>query len=352
MNGARPLLVTEDPDLVDDVLRLAAAGSVEVHLAAEPESARRAWALAPLVLVGVDRAGSLAAARLPRRRDVVVVARDPSPEDWQVAVALGAEHVARLPEAERWIIDRLADSGEGAPRNGAVVAVIGAGSGAGASTLAVALALTAAGQGCRTLLVDADPLGGGIDLLLGAEDLPGVRWADLSDTRGRLSTTTLHQNLPSIGGVSILSWGRDGGSALPVEAMASVLDAGERGSDLVVVDVTRDLDPVGELVLARARDVLLVTTPHVRAAAAASRLASALQVRSASVRLVLRADARGIDEDAVVTAIGLPVAAHLPHVPVLSRCADDGERPGLRDAYGRGVARLAASLVPEPARTA
>ena len=352
MNGVRPLLVTQDPDLIDDVLRLAAAGSVEVHLAPDAEGARSAWALAPLVLVGADRATALAAARLPRRRDVVVVSRDPSPDDWQVAVTLGAEHVARLPDAERWIIDRLADSGEGAPRNGAIIAVVGAGGGAGASTLAVTLSLAAAAQGSRTLLVDADPLGGGIDLLLGAEDLPGVRWADLTDTRGRLSATTLQQHLPSIGGVSVLSWGRDGTSSLPADAVASVLDAGERGSDLVIVDVARCLDASSDVVLARAHDVLLVTTPHVRAAAAASRLAETLQARSTSVRAVLRADARGIDEDAVTSAIGLPVAARLPHTPALVRCADDGEPPPVRDAYGRAVARLVADLVPGHGRVA
>ena len=55
MNGARPLLVSNDADLIDDVLRLAAANGVEVHLAADAEGARSRWQLAPLVIVGCGR---------------------------------------------------------------------------------------------------------------------------------------------------------------------------------------------------------------------------------------------------------------------------------------------------------
>ena len=58
MNTARPLLVSGDPDLIDDVLRLAAANGVEVHLATDAEAARSHWVLAPLVLVGADAAAA------------------------------------------------------------------------------------------------------------------------------------------------------------------------------------------------------------------------------------------------------------------------------------------------------
>jgi secretion/DNA translocation related CpaE-like protein len=123
---------------------------------------------------------------MTRRRDVVLIAREPSPECWQNAVALGAEHVVSLPEAERWLIDRLADTEEGPTRNGRIVGVMGAGAGAGASTFAVTLALGAAARSLRVLLVDGDPLAGGLELLLGMEDMPGIRWDDLADSRGRL----------------------------------------------------------------------------------------------------------------------------------------------------------------------
>ena len=59
-----------------------------------------------------------------------------------------------------------ADDDAGPTRaRGAVIAVIGGRGGAGASVFATALAHSAT----EALLVDLDPWGGGIDLLLGAE---------------------------------------------------------------------------------------------------------------------------------------------------------------------------------------
>lgn len=335
MNGTRPLLVSNDPDLIDDVVRLAAANGVEVHLATDAEAARSHWVLAPMVLVGSDAAARVAAAQLPRRRDVVLVGRTPTPEDWQHAVGLGAEHVVCLPDAERWLIDRLADSGEGTSRDGAVVAAIGAGGGAGASTFAAGLALAAAARSLRVLLIDADPLGGGLDVLLGIEDASGVRWPDVAETRGRLSAAALDQALPHVGGVAILSSARGRTTSLPPESLTAVLDAGERGFDLVVVDLPRHLDQAAEIALARADEALIVSVNRVRSIAAAAGLAAALESRCASVGLVLRSDATGVSEDAVRTALSLPIRATLPHVPGLASRADNGEPPSLRDAYGR-----------------
>jgi secretion/DNA translocation related CpaE-like protein len=337
MNAQRPLLISNDTELVDDVLRLAAANSVEVHLATDAESARSRWQLAPLVLVGADAGLQVASARMTRRRDVVLVAREPSADTWQNAVAVGAEHVAALPEAERWLIDRLADSSEGPPRDGRVVAVIGSGSGAGASTFAVTLALSAA-RSMRSLLVDADPLGGGLDVLLGIEDVPGIRWSDLSETRGRLGIHSLEQALPSHGGLSVLSWGRTGPTTLSIEAASAVLDAAVRGFDLVVVDVPRHLDATAELVLSRADVTILVTSNRVRATAAAARVLEQLDGRSGAIRLVVRMDPKGLRDDAVQAALGVPVVARLPVVASLPTRADDGEPPTVGDGYGRACA--------------
>jgi secretion/DNA translocation related CpaE-like protein len=305
-----------------------------------------------MVLVGADAGGGVAAAGLPRRRDVVLVGHAPTPADWQSAVSLGAEHVVCLPDAERWLIDRLADSGEGTPRGGAVIAVVGAGGGAGASTFAATLALAAASWSLRVLLVDADPISGGLDVLLGIEDLPGVRWADLSDTRGRLSAVSLDQALPHIGGVAVLSSGRGGASAITPEALAAVLDAGERGFDLVVVDVPRQLHAAGELVLARAAEALLVVQNRVRSAAAAARLLTVVEPRCASLGIVLRTDARGVSDEAVRSALSAPILARIPQVPALVARADEGEPPSLRDSYGKACLAALRSMATTLARAA
>jgi secretion/DNA translocation related CpaE-like protein len=352
MNRTRPLLVSGDPDLIDDILRLAAANGVEVHLATDAEAARSHWVLAPMVLVGPDVAARVAAAQLPRRRDVVLVGHAATPEDWQRAVSLGAEHVVCLPDAERWLIDRLADSGEGAPRDGAVVAVVGTGGGAGASTFSAGLALAAASRSLRVLLIDADPVGGGLDVLLGIEDAAGVRWPDLADTRGRLSAASLEQALPHVGGVAVLSSGRDGATMLSPESLTAVLDAGERGFDLVIVDLPRHLDQAGEIALARADEALLVCANRVRSTAAAARVAATIESRCASVGLVLRVDAKGVSEDAVRAALSLPIRASLPHTPALATRADNGEPPSLRDSYGRACHAALRTMATTLARVA
>src|SRR6185295_2350808 len=108
--------------------------------------------------------------------------------------------VAVLPEAEKWLIDRLLEAAEPAAE-APVIGVIGGRGGAGASVLATALALTAAEAGLRPLLIDADPLGGGLDLLLDAEREPGLRWPGLSTVRGRLQPALLRSELVQVDGI-------------------------------------------------------------------------------------------------------------------------------------------------------
>src|SRR5204863_6109651 len=121
------------------------------------------------------------------------------PPEWTVADELGAEHLVTLPTGEGWLAGRLRKVVEGAPA-GQVVAVVGGRGGAGASVFSAGLAVTAARAGWRTLLVDADPLGGGVDLVLGWEALDGLRWPALSGASGRVSPPALVGALPRRGG--------------------------------------------------------------------------------------------------------------------------------------------------------
>lgn len=335
MKARRPLLVSGDSDLIDDVLRLAAANAIEVHLATDAESARGHWQLAPLVIVGADAGPAVASSRMSRRRDVVVVTRTPSAEVWECAVALGAEHVVALPDAERWLIDRLADSGEGPTRGGRVVAIVGAGGGAGASTFAATLAVVGAARSLRVLLVDADPTGGGLDVLLGIEDVAGVRWPDLAETRGRIGSDSLGGALPVAQGAAVLSWGRSGAVTVAPEALSAVLEAGVRGYDLVIVDTPRHRDTLTDTVLSHAREALLVTTNRVRSVSAAARILDGLRARCAATSLVLREAPKGVLDDAVLAALDAPVVARLPASNAVAARADNGEPPAVRDAYGR-----------------
>ncbi|MYQ49595.1 septum formation initiator, partial [Streptomyces sp. SID4985] len=190
--AARPLIVTEDALLLDDLLRLcAAAGATpEVHHCVPDLGG---WSEAPLVLVGDDAARRVRGAA--RRRGVVLVGRDQDdPDVWKRAVEIGADHVLMLPDGEQWLVDRIADVAEGVGRPALTVGVIGGRGGAGASTLACALAVTSAREGVRTLLVDADPLGGGLDVLLGGESAEGLRWPAFAASRGRVGGGALEES--------------------------------------------------------------------------------------------------------------------------------------------------------------
>lgn len=205
------------------------------------------------------------------------------------------------------------------------------GAGAGASTLSAALSLTAVGLGWAALLVDADPLGEGIDLVLGGEAAAGLRWPDLVATRGRLSPPALHDALPRVDGLPVLSWDRGGDLALPAEALGAVLDAGVRGSRLTVVDLPRHPGDATLAALARSDVVLLVVRAEVRAAAAAARVALAVAPHTRDLRVVVRGPApSGLPADAVAGSLGLPLAGRLRAEPGLSAALERGEPPARR----------------------
>ena len=349
---ARPLAVTADPDLLEELLRLAATAAVELEVAPDVGAAAGAWRSAPFVVLGDDAARAALRGRqrraLPRRDDVVLVGADLDDADvWQRAVQVGAEHVVFLPDAEVWLVERLADAadrptGPEAP----VVAVVGGRGGAGATTLACSLALTAARGDRRTLLVDGDPLGGGIDLVFGGEAHQGLRWPDLRATKGRLPASALTGALPRMSGLSVLSWDRGDTPAVPVEAVQAVLGAGRRGHELVVVDLPRTVDEVVRAVLAEATLTLLVVPAEVRAAAAASRVASSVALLCRDLRVVVRGPSPGgLSAEAVSRVLGLPLAGDLSAEDDLDTDLEKGRPPPRR---GRGpLARLCGGLLHE-----
>jgi secretion/DNA translocation related CpaE-like protein len=333
--GGRPLLLTAHPGLLDDLLRLCAAAGVEAQTVSDPGAARSAWLRAPLVVVGADVAERTARRGLGRREGVVLVGLDQeSPHVWEQAVAVGAAEVAILPAQEAWLAERLADAAEGSPGAALVVATLGGRGGAGATTLAAALAVTGQRAGQRTTLVDGDPLGGGIDLVLGGEDTGGPRWPDLAGTRGRVGAGVLHEVLPRVGGLTVLSWDRGERRSVPREAMAAVLSAAGRGGDLVVVDLPRHLDPAAEEALGRCDVALLVVPAEVRATAAAARVAASAALVAGDLRVVVRGPApAGLAATVVADALGLPLAGSLRPEPGLAEALERGEPPARR---GRG----------------
>jgi secretion/DNA translocation related CpaE-like protein len=323
---ARSLVLTADEGLLDDLLRLAAVAGAEIDVAADPVAARPRWQAAPLVVVGDDQAEA-AAAQLGRRRQVVLVARD-DPDVWRRGVGLGAEQVVFLPDSEQWLVERFADVAEGKSREATVVAVVGGRGGAGASVLAAGLAMTSARRKLSTMLIDLDPLGGGIDLLLGAEDCSGLRWPDFAQTRGRLAAATLRDELPERHGCTVLSWDRGSVSTVPAAAVHAVITAATRSCDVVVLDLPRRVDEATEEALSLCTCALLVVTVDVRAVAAAARVALQLTAMTPDVQVVVRGpSASGLGAAEVSDALGLPVAVEMNSEPRLHERLERGEPP-------------------------
>jgi len=340
---SRPLLVTDDPLVLEDLLRLAERAGAEVDVAPSSDVAGARWAAASVIIVGPDAVG---AGVRERRPGVVVVGTDLDDIDvWDRAAGLGAEHVVFLPDSEPWLIDLLAGATRPAGP-GRVVGVVGGRGGAGATSLAVALAVRAADTGWRTVLVDADPLGGGIDLALGVEDVPGPRWSALADGAGPVDGAgpTGVAGLPRAGEVTVLAVDRGDFPPPAAATVQGLLETVTATADLVVIDLPRSLSGAGAVAAGRCTTVLLVVPAEVRACAAAARVAAALAGRCRDVRVVVRGPAPGgLDATLVAGSLGLPLAGAMRPEPDLDRDLEQGLPPGRRS---RGpLSRLATALL-------
>ncbi|MDG4537006.1 septum site-determining protein Ssd [Streptomyces sp. AV19] len=329
--GARqggPLIITEDEAVLDDLLRLCAAAGALPEVAQGAAVRAEQWSGAPLVLVGDDCADRLPGA--PHREGVVLVGRDPDdPGVWRRAFRVGARSVAVLPDGEGWLVDRIADSVEGTEGPALTVGVTGGRGGAGASTLACALAVGAARAGRRTMLIDADPLGGGLDVLLGAERVEGLRWPAFAGSRGRVACRALEEALPEPHSLRLLSWDRGDRAAVPPEAVRAVLAAARRRGGVVVVDLPRAADDAAAEVLGQLDLGLLVVPSELRAVAAAHQVARSVGMMMGDLRMVVRGPcAPGLDGEEIARLLSLPLAGEVPEDAGLPQALAAGRPPG------------------------
>ncbi len=334
---ARPLVVTSDDQLLDQVLRLCAAVGVTPTVAVDASGAARAWRSAPFVVAGGDAVGGLARAGLSRRASVFVTTTGAA--SYAEAFALGAELMLTLPDDEDRAVEAFGAATEGRGE-ACVVTVQGACGGVGASTLAAVLALAAGRRGHRTLLVDADELGGGLDLLLGREDHDGLRWADVDATPGRLSGESLRRVLPSHEGVWLLSWGRGAAGTADPAAMTAVLAAAARSFDLVVVDLPRRVDDWSTAVLGRSTLATVLVPGEVRGLAGSARLLAAVREAAPATGVLVRTRPRGLDVPTVAEAVEVPVLGRLRDDRRLAAAVDLGDGPWRSRTHRRCASAL------------
>ncbi|WP_434451675.1 septum site-determining protein Ssd [Lentzea sp. E54] len=326
-----PIALLTDSDLLDEVLRVAAAADCPLDRAADVTALRSHWHTAPLVLLDPPAVSACLDAGFPRRSGVLVVHGGDPP--WAPAVALGADGVLELPVEGRLLVTALTDLGEGPPSDrGRVVSFMGGRGGAGASILATACGREAVAQGGDAMLVDCDPLGGGIDLALGTESDEGARWPGVHCSGGRVPMSALRAALPTSGNLSVLACDRAGPDPEPA-AVAAVLDAGRRAGCTVVCDLPRHPTAAASAALDRTDLTVLVVPAEVRATAAASRVASRLLTHGRNLRLVVRGPSPGnLKPTEMAEVIGVPLLTHMRPEPGLPEVLERGRFP--RNAKG------------------
>ncbi|MGV0715100.1 septum site-determining protein Ssd [Mycolicibacterium sp. XJ662] len=352
------LALIHDPTLRADIDRVCAAVGLHAVYASEPSS-RKVWTGAAAVLLDLGAARCCAERALPRRARVVLVGRsEPVAAEWEAAIAVGAQRVIALPDQDAELMAELADAAEqvreDAPR-GAVVAVLAGRGGAGASVFATALARTATQvtHASGAMLVDADPWSGGIDLVLGSEAVPGLRWPDLMLQGGRLTYAALRDALPHRHGVTVLSCTRAGGDIDPAP-LGSVIDAGSRGGVTVVCDVPRRSTTAAETALASADLVVVVVPADVRSCAAAATVARWVMTVNPNAGLVVRGPAPGgLQSRQVAEIVELPLLAAMRPQPSVARILEsDGLRLRRRSPLALAAGRVLTVLREHPVAAA
>lgn len=339
MKSSRFVLLTIDEGTSDAVLAAAAAHGVAVDVVTSAPECLARWPDAGLVLVGADAAAALASLGPKRRGGVYLVGSAPEQlARW--SVPLGGQVIV-LPEGLAALSAVLADDGSS---GGPVVAVVGGSGGIGASTLAAGLAVAARRRGLAAALVDVDPLGGGIDLLLGAERTPGWRWPRLVGARGEV--TDVRRFLPQVDGLTVVSMGRPSPGqpaedAPSAESVRAVLGALSRHHRLVVLDAGRAPLASARPALASCAATFLVSGTCVRAVAEASAVLRSVEL--AEPRAVVRTSPGSrVPGEVVGRALGVAVAGALPEDRSLVRAAEQGDPPGRvgRGRWPRAVGRL------------
>ncbi|MGB0962585.1 MAG: septum site-determining protein Ssd [Mycobacterium sp.] len=361
------LAVIDGKALKTDIDRVVAAAGLPVARTSDPSS-RRVWTSAAAILLDARAARRCAERGMPRRARVFLVGNaEPGPADWEAAVAVGAQGVMTLPAGDSDLMAALSDAAEASPASGnrgvrgPVVAVLAGRGGAGASVFATALAQESA----ESLLIDGDPWGGGLDLVLGSETEPGLRWPDLSSAGGRLSYAALRDALPGRRGVSLLSGGRvlpgdpSGGeirssdsrcSEIKPVPLSAVIDAGSRAGVTVVCDVARQPTPAAETALAAADLVVLITTADVRSCAASAAIALWASAGNPNTGVLVRGPSPGgLRPTDIAQIVGLPVLASMrPEPGIRPRLERGGLRLGRRSPLAGAARKVLAVLCQNP----
>ncbi|MDR0284905.1 MAG: P-loop NTPase [Propionibacteriaceae bacterium] len=335
-------LVSTDVRLIRVAEASAAAVGASLAVVAQPEELRLSWRNAASVLIGSDQLESVHALALPAREQVYLLGfpdarerlcRWSAPLGASVIVLADGREPTLGQDGAKWLSRVIAGRAPAAD-TGTVVAVRGGAGGVGTSTLAASLAVLAAKRPLSVALVDGDVTGGGLDLLLGAENAPGWRWDKLRSATGQIAD--IASMLPRVEGVTLVSMERIDPRPPPAAAYEAVVDCLARTHDLVLIDAGRTM------IEAR---TLLVTNQTVRSLAAA-RLAAKF---SGDTGLVVRKGGCVSPREAA-RVLDLPLVGVIPSLRDLTTLADRGVPPLVSGRWKRACTRVLAWCLGEAGR--
>lgn len=344
------LVSITDPVLHPEAINIAAATGMDIIDTSNPRDIVRHAPKAAAILV--DATTATHAGGIHPRGHLFLLHPEPGPVDWTLAVRIGAADAVILPAQSNKLLATLAAT-TAAPDSpspaaaASVIAVTGAVGGAGTSTLAVALALQLH-EIVPTVLVDADPVSPGMDLLLGCETTGGIRWADLSFRSGSIAAADLIAALPETeGGLPVLTADRggDGTSGITEDKLLRVIGTMHH-THCVVVDLPATAPFFAALTDACDFVVLLIPA-EVRAAAAASRIAHSLAARRIdTVGVVRHRGWSGLTAHDVADIVGVDVVGELGTVSQVPRVA---ETTGIRTlgALPRALRKAVRCVLPQ-----
>lgn len=232
--------------------------------------------------------------------------------------------------------------------NGCVIGVLGASGGLGVSTLATALAMRSALARGSSLLIDGHPRGGGLDVHLGVDGEPGLRWADLAAVRGEIEAAAVLSGLPCARGCRVLSWDRRPGVRLDGSGVALARGLATE-SIVTVIDLPGPEARMAHEWWRLCEHVVLLCGGGVQQVAAAAIAVECLNVglepappggthrrgrgMGASVFGVLRQQRSGTaDRDGVSAMLGLPFVGAMREDPKVVTALIRGEPVGVKDS--------------------
>lgn len=299
-------VTVSDPELEADVRAVLAALAIEAVAAGEP--------------CDVEVTDGAGVGRGPGGARVVRVAADRDGVDDDKAIPLPsrtgdlvAQLMAPIPS-----------------RSGGQLVVVGAVGGCGASTLAATLAVRAA-RSRRTLLVETDARGTGVDLVLGIEGEPGLRVEDVRAELGGPDPDALWaavpRPLPELGVLARSRPPAETGSPGASDGGSGAARSHRGAGGLVVVDAG---DPAGAGLVIGEGEVVVVTRADLPGAVAADRV-----VREVSGAVLVVHTGRGDPLHAADVArfVGAERWFVLPELAGVRRTVGSG---GLVEALDRG----------------